>query len=258
MNKKGNYGCIKMAMLISFLYLCIAQAGLVLGINSCGSGSTNTSDEISNNTNRLITELGAEDTGTSNAPLNPSNLVVKTVCASGCDYSTIQAAVNASAPGWTIQVKDGTYTSAGSTNPWSDLVAINYVSGTAQNPITLMAYPGTHPILDCNGIGNGSTAPVNQAGIRLYTANWWIIDGLEIRGCYLGISLNVYTVGNVTIRYNKVHHNQGDGIETGVSHDLYIAYNEIYQNGTVDGSGSIGCTAYHRYCHGIYLGAQLT
>jgi hypothetical protein len=259
MSKSDNYRCIKMTVLVSFLFLCITHVGLVLGISSCGSGSTNTSDVTSNNDNRLSAQSGEGNAGTANAPLNPSNLVVKTVCANGCDYSNIQSAVNASAPGWTIQVKDGTYTSSGSTNSWTDLVDINK-SGTEQNPITLVAYPGSRPILDCNGIGNGSTAPINQAGIRLYTANWWIIQGLEIRGCYIGISLNIYTAGNITIRNNKIHHNQGDGIETAVSHDLYIARNDIYQNGTAEGSGAKGCPAYHRYCHGIYLGgtADLT
>src|SRR3990167_1760227 len=51
------------------------------------------------------------------------------------DYTTIQAAVDNSKPGDTIQVKDGVYNEGVSFR----------TSGTSTRPITLMNYPGHRP-----------------------------------------------------------------------------------------------------------------
>lgn len=201
-----------------------------------------------------------DDSGTANAPLVPANTVIKTVCSSGCDYSTIQSAVNDAQPGWTIQVKNGTYSIPSANSP---IVLINWKSGTQSQPITLMAYPGHNPVLDCetqNPWAPSQSGFAIENGITISNSAWWIIDGFEIRHCSYGI--RPFQAGNITIRNNHIHHNGSDGITTAISHDLYIAYNEVDHNGIPESGVSASyqdrfCSiSDHRYCHGLYIGGK--
>ncbi|MER3446976.1 MAG: hypothetical protein C4291_09085 [Candidatus Dadabacteria bacterium] len=201
-----------------------------------------------------------DDTGISNAPTTPANLVTKTVCASGCDYSTIQAAVDGASAGWTIQVKNGTYSIPTGVNP---VVMINNKSGTQASPITLMAYPGHSPIIECET--SSPWAPPSASfglenGITISNSSWWIIDGFEIKHCSWGI--RPFQAHSVTIRNNHIHHNGADGIITAISDNLYISYNEIHHNGIPESGVSASfqdrfCNiSAHRFCHGIYVGGK--
>lgn len=198
----------------------------------------------------------AEDSGTADAPLNPAEQVVKTVCSRGCDYTTPQDAVDAANPGVTIQLKNGVYQTPAIGQP---VIRLNR-SGTQALPNTIENFPGDRPILDCLGEGNAANVPHDAItnGITLMnTAEWWIIEGLEIRGCHYGI--RVFGADHITIRNNKIHHNGEIGISTAFNHDLYVADNEIYHNGTLESDPLAGCHYdKHKYCHGIYLGGKDT
>jgi hypothetical protein len=76
----------------------------------------------------------------------PSNTV--TVCASGCDYSSLEAADSAASAGWLIQVKAGTYSWS---STWDS-------SGTLGNEIVIEAYGDGDAIID---VGSGSRFYVN-------------------------------------------------------------------------------------------------
>ncbi|MER3445457.1 MAG: hypothetical protein C4291_00865, partial [Candidatus Dadabacteria bacterium] len=138
-----------------------------------------------------------------------------------------------------------------SNNPVANL---GWKSGTQQSPITLIAYPGHTPIIDCTNGGWQSANPtpaINQNGIALFYSNWWIIDGFEIRGCgWWGIR-GLYS-NNITIRNNHIHHNLADGISFAYGSDIYIVDNEIDSNGLIPK----GCPVYHKFCHGMYLGGD--
>jgi PKD repeat protein len=189
------------------------------------------------------------DSGVSDAPIVCVGEVIKTVCASGCDYTTIQAAVNAAQPGWTIQVKNGIYTSGG-----QDTSVVNIIgkSGTSSNPICLQNYPGHTPIIDPTG--SVVTQSLNQKGINIYNSRWWIIEGFEIRHGWEGIKIQPPSTdlsqvsSNITIRNNYVHDNNNVGINPHNATDIYIAYNEITSNG----DDTDECTAGNQ-CHNLYI-----
>ncbi len=92
----------------------------------------------------------------------PAGGPTKTVCASGCDFTTIQAASNAASPGWIIQIKSKTgttqnvfagasITTSGSSTNWiiyeSDLIANCPAEGTRISPAWagVASLPGRPP-----------------------------------------------------------------------------------------------------------------
>jgi hypothetical protein len=189
--------------------------------------------------------------GAQSVPTVCSSTTIKTVCASGCDYTTIQAAVNAAQPGWTIQVKNGIYTSGG-----QDTSVVNIISksGTSSNPICLQNYPGHNPVIDPTG--GTVTQSANQKGINIYNSRWWIIEGFEIRHGWEGIKIQPPSTdlsqvsSNITIRNNYIHDNNFAGITPHNATDIYIAYNKITSNGddTNECTGAGGSQ-----CHNLYI-----
>lgn len=193
----------------------------------------------------MPTPNGSCDPGVSNAPCAPANPAVKivTVCASGCTYSTIQSAVSAAQCGWTIQVQNGTYTSSSRIEMSKNC--------TAAAPITLMAYPGAHPIYKA-GYSNFQEFHI--------TGSWWIIDGFEVTGNYDGIKIDEGS--HITLRNNWVHANQNQGILVGnegsIGGDDLIYQNTIELNGQ-EGAGLTnpcnfnGGVSSTRHCLAIHL-----
>jgi parallel beta-helix repeat protein len=197
----------------------------------------------------LNTAISSEDTYPAEAPVVCVGEVIKTVCASGCDYTTIQEAVNASQPGWTIQVKNGIYTSGGQKIPTVD---INNKSGTQTKPICLQNYPGHNPIIDPSGTGDGVNAQLGQHGINIFNSKWWIIEGFEIRGGWEGIKIQPQSSGsssNITIRRNHIHDNQWMGMNLQNAVDLFIEGNDIHENGFDPDE----CDGRPEQCHNIYV-----
>jgi hypothetical protein len=194
-----------------------------------------------------------DDSGTANAPLVPANTVIKTVCASGCDYPTIQAAVNDAQPGWTIQVKNGTYGTTGTNNV--DSVDIN-TSCTQANPCTLMAYPGHNPVIDCTGTDTNH-ALFHQFAFLFNASRWWILDGFEVKNCNAAVYLafNFATqqaAGNITVRNMNIHDNTAQGILSQMADNVYIAWNTIHDIGVCSGSACSSDIGGSEHAHAIY------
>lgn len=193
------------------------------------------------------------DTGTANAPLVSANTVIKTVCASGCDYSTIQAAVNAAQPGWTIQVKNGTYGTTGTNNV--DSVDIN-TSCTQANPCTLMAYPGQYPVIDCTGTDTNHVLP-HQFAFLFNASRWWILDGFEVKNCaaavYFAFNWTAQqAAGNITVRNMNIHDNASQGTLSQMADNVYIAWNTFHDIGLCSGSACNSDIGGAEHAHAIY------
>jgi len=200
-----------------------------------------------------------QDTGISDAPLKPTNKRIIIVAQDGSgDYTTIQAAVNASLPGDTIQVKNGTY---GGT-----LIAASN-TGTQALPITIINFSGHTPVIE----GGKYTTQGGLPGFRVKAnAEWYIIDGFEIRNSRSGFRMEG---AHHTIRNNYIHDVEQQGI-FGISifdkansdaNNLLIEDNVIERSG----SGFGDCSGYKNtprfddpgwvsspaHCHAIYLSA---
>ncbi len=183
------------------------------------------------------------DTGVSDAPAIPANTRIIIVAKDGSgDYTSIQAALNNSQPGDTIQVKNGTYNEA-----------VHFdKSGTPEEPIALVNYPLHSPVIKPGG-SKPLTDVTNSQRVDI-RADWIILQGFEITNGWDGITANNHQ--QITIRGNYIHHNHNQGIYTGSSSDVLIEDNIVEWNG-VD-TCNIGDGLSPRHCHGMYLNSHIS
>ena len=142
---------------------------------------------------------------------------VTTVCMSGCDYDTIQGAVDAANDGDVIKVAAGTYTGVSVRSGSTQVVYINK-SITIQGGYTLTdwstAYPITQPTtLDAQGGGRviyitGDISPT-LAGLRITGGNAVGLDGtVNLGGSAHDAGGGVYAItATVTLSNNTIFSN---------------------------------------------------
>src|SRR5262249_10169929 len=109
----------------------------------------------------------------------------------------IQDALDVAIAGDTVQVRDGVY---------SEKLAFPRSGDGTNGPITLVAYPGEHPILD-------GTAVAGQDMIRIDGRSWITVRGFETRndlGVTDGSGIRVTGSGShVELRDNTIHDIRG-------------------------------------------------
>ena len=195
---------------------------------------------------RAQTEIlpGFSHTVTCQACTVSTDSSVKIVDPSGNgDYTSVWKAVSDAEPGDIIRVKNGTYNAR-----------INIGNeGTAAEPITLEAYPGHRPVIDCAG------SPNKNPGVYL-DARFWIIRGFEITRCLNGFRA---TEGDFVFENNYVHENENQGILVQTmpttSKDIenfIIRNNRSEHNGKHCLAGGDGVNPSPKHCHALYLSAH--
>jgi len=131
------------------------------------------------------------------------------------DYSTIQSALDAAAPGDTVEVSTGVY---------NERIAFPS-SGTAGNPIVLSAGVGQTPVLDGTGLVVGGTTGL----IEIIDQSYVRVVGFEIRN-YTASSGNDFPAGiwirgqshHIEILGNVVHHIENNGCGNCGAHGMGI------------------------------------
>lgn len=131
-----------------------------------------------------------------------------TVCLSGCSYQQIQAAINTSTPGDTIEVRSGTYYE--NVNVSKQLILRGIDTGTGK------------PVVDAAGSGNAISL----------TAPNITIDGFQVINGDAGINAD-WLSGNITIQNNNASSNK-KGIYLLGSKDNLIDNNSAWNN-TISG-----------------------
>ena len=101
-----------------------------------------------------------------------ASATVRTVCASGCNFATIQAAVNGSNPGDTIDVNPGTYAESVTVN--KSLVLNGARAGIDGRSPSRTGLASSESVVD--GTTNGGKTPFNV------TANDVTINGFTVQG----------------------------------------------------------------------------
>ncbi len=156
----------------------------------------------------------------------PANIVhatsLVTVCNTGCDYSTIQSAINAVTPGQTIEVAAGTY-------PEALTIPVN---GTAAAWILLRAKSGDEVWIDGSSLGNVSN-------INFKNHAYWKVSGLKLRYAAQGSPsgadgpADAITIGaganNIILENLTIQAPNSDGIDLrGANSSIQILDNEIF------------------------------
>lgn len=137
-------------------------------------------------------------------------------------WKTIKKAANSVVPGDTVYVRGGVY---------AEIVVISR-SGTAENPIRFLAYPGETPVIDGNyirpGMGNGL---INLDG------DWIVLAGFEVRHSQ-DAGVELYGRHDIADTISA-HHNRGSGIlirgDYGTVENSRIWRNSFEESGTPRG-----------------------
>ncbi|MHB8882716.1 MAG: choice-of-anchor Q domain-containing protein [Thermodesulfovibrionales bacterium] len=141
----------------------------------------------------------------------------KTVCASGCDYTTIQAAVNAISSGQTVLVSPGTYPER------------VYFDGNDSNKTVRSVCGPDDTIINASGV---------TYGVEVTGSTGSVVDGFGITAGTIGVYLHHSSVStNIMIENCRVHDNSGGGIYCGDTSSMTVNNSEIYANTAGTGAG---------------------
>ncbi len=170
------------------------------------------------------------------------------VCASGCPFTSIQAAINAASSGGTVTVGSGTYNEAITINKPLSLVGAN----VGVDPVTTAR--GAESIIDATG--HAVAVTVTAANVT--------INGFTISGAHGTNAPSYITSAGITgpsgvdglqIVNNIITDNYNGIWELGGT-TLTIAQNIIRDNSAAQFGGS--CFGGRPYCNGIFIGAHFT
>ncbi|WP_321431227.1 NosD domain-containing protein [uncultured Methanolobus sp.] len=214
---------------------------------------------------------------------NPATIYVGS---SGCDYTTIQAAVSAVSNGDTIIVTDGTYTENVEV---TKEVTIRSQNGAAST-VMQASYDTDHVFyvtannVTINGFNITGASSSSYAGIRLSTVEGCTIANNTATGNYYGIYLHysdnntltnntvtnssnagaIYTwqSNNNTLSYNTVSENPDEGIYLLYSDNNVLSYNTVDNNEKgiyLTSTSSYNTVSYNtanRNARGLYLSSS--
>ncbi|WP_069169249.1 right-handed parallel beta-helix repeat-containing protein [Streptomyces griseus] len=148
------------------------------------------------------------------------------------DPTTLSSAISRVAPGGTIYLRGGTYSSSGTVTipPGND--------GTPSARTTLSAYPGERPVLDFSAMAE---APANR-GLAV-NGTYWHVKGIVVQhagdnGIFVGGSHNV--IERVVTRFNHDSGLQISRIASDTPHDRWPADNLILSSESHDNADSDG------------------
>ena len=164
----------------------------------------------------------------------PAPVIGKVVAKDGSgNYTSIVDGLVGISAGQTLWVKDGIY---------------NEYPIITKASVTLKAYPGAKPVLDC-----GLTKPASYYSRIEIKAENVTVEGFEVRRCWDGIK--VYKDGTV-LRNNNIHDNLYQGILAVSVNNLLMEGNRSASNGKYcEGwpNALTGTNISPRHCHGIYV-----
>ncbi len=150
-------------------------------------------------------------------------------------FATWQKGATVALAGDVVYIRGGVYTPTG--KYWG--MRKDGKSGTAGKPISIMAYPGETPDMDCSKLTMGT----GSWGIEIINSSWWHLKGLHIRGVsQQGTSYNVMGIrisncNNIRIEECEFYKIQGMGMAIyGASENNYIINCDSHHNYDPNGS----------------------
>jgi hypothetical protein len=146
-------------------------------------------------------------------------------------WKTIGKAARTVSAGYTVYIRQGTYVEA---------VKLN-TSGTAANPIKVIAYPNENPVID-----GGNSIPEPGGCLLCIQGDYIQVSGIEVRN---SIYIGILVYGSYDLVDNMyAHHNQEAGIL--LNHGAYstVQNSRVWRNALLNeygqrGSGGFGLSA---------------
>jgi parallel beta-helix repeat protein len=155
-----------------------------------------------------------------------------TVCTSGCNYTSIQAAINAAQPGDTIIVRDGTYTENVEVNVAN--LTLRSENGSAFTTVLAAVNASDVFLVTANSVTitgftvrNANDSASAACGIHLHSVHHCIVSGNNASGNYRGIYL--FSSSKNTLSDNTVSKN-GFGIYLNYSSNNNLTANTANSN----------------------------
>ena len=167
-----------------------------------------------------------------------------TVCASGCDYTSIQAAVDAASDYDTIEVGPGTYNEY--IGVWKKPVNIHGTRNETNGALETIVVGG----IDVTNIYFGEYVVLKDLDIRSDGKSLWLVtisdvEEIDIWGCAISGSLGVGVYADYAelfIDESTISENQGGGVHYdgwGTHRGLWIVKSTIRNNSTPTNGGGI-------------------
>ena len=132
------------------------------------------------------------------------------VAESGGDYTSIQAAIDHAGAGDSILVRQ-------KSTPYYEKINFDHGGNQTEGYLTLMAYPGEHPIIDGTNVPNNPASYTDDL-IYLKNVNYIRIIGFEIRNVNTteGSGIRLYGYGSyIELRDNEIHEIRGGAQDGG-------------------------------------------
>jgi hypothetical protein len=174
-------------------------------------------------------------------------------------FQTLSKAVNAAQyPGDTVIVMNGTYGNQGTVAP-NFVVTLNY-SGTAGNPITIMAQNRGQAILDSGNTSTNTTCNGASAYFNLKNASFVVIQGFVMQNaCDSGIQSND-AAHDITLRWNTIQNIANREVTDQIGRDgIYLnsgEYNFTFDGNVFHDIGRTSGVSQMHFDHGIYAAAN--
>lgn len=155
-----------------------------------------------------------------------------TVCASGCDYATIQDAIDAAAPGDIIEIQSGLYTepTVEIRTPGLTLVGI----AGAKGPATVLDGEGIRPLIHVDAVG---TLPTTLRDLRIQNGYHPLDSPLGSQG-----GGGIHGMSDLTVIDCEIVSNQSERTGGGIlmeSGDLLLQGVLVRSNGSAENGGGI-------------------
>lgn len=150
---------------------------------------------------------------------------MKTVCAKGCTYTGIQAAINAASPGATITIGPGQYT--------ENVVVSKSVTLTGSGKNTVLYPASSNPVC-----GGGSLCGGTASNIVLVQADNVTISKLALEGDNPGLTSGVVRGGKDIDARNGIIENHELGKYTNLTVSK-VSVADVYLRGTYASSGGL-------------------
>jgi parallel beta-helix repeat protein len=192
----------------------------------------------------------------------PAMAATITVCSSGCNYTSIQEAIDHAADGDTIAVMNGTY--------YERIIIDKPLTLQGESPegtAIIGSHVGTVANITADDVVvtgfsiSGGGMPVGEkdypAGIGTNGTSTIMISQCRVTDCYIGIYANATT--GVTVTENELFNNNLTGIELLNSDLARVTANAVHDNfqglllGTTNGIECSENTVYHNMLNGLYI-----